>query len=172
MKFNFKLKEIGLAVVLMGLSGFVFADLDSGGSGKAPEFTDPAGTVMSFNYEETGDDQASSGTCATNPSNGNNSAESYVEEPIVEPEPQATSFTEDAPPLLQSRAAPPTGANVRPNSREPLVEAPIALTDNPQEGNDPPTPTTPEPATLLIIGVSLAGFVPLVKRYRRKQTIR
>ncbi|MDR2116446.1 MAG: PEP-CTERM sorting domain-containing protein [Planctomycetaceae bacterium] len=172
MKFYFKLKEIGLAIVLMGLSGIVFADLDSSGS-KAPEFTDPSGASMSFNYEEPGDDQASSGTCATNPSNGNNRNDSYMEEPMNEPEAEFASFTDDAQNRLGEAASPTNRNNMMrgSNLNYPSGDPPSAET-NTTTPEIPANPTTPEPATLLIIGMSLAGFVPLVKRYRRKQTIR
>ncbi|MDR0336908.1 MAG: hypothetical protein LBI18_07445, partial [Planctomycetaceae bacterium] len=59
-----------MAIVLMGLSGFVFADLNRG-SVKVPVVMDDSGKEVSFDYTETGADQASSGTCATNPSEGN-----------------------------------------------------------------------------------------------------
>ncbi|MDR2705140.1 MAG: hypothetical protein LBC02_05110 [Planctomycetaceae bacterium] len=165
MRFYIKLKKVSLMIILIGFSGFVFADLDSSG-GRAPEFTDPSGAAMSFDYTEPGDDQASLGSCAMNPTNGNAANGSIVEDPQMEPEPQPVSFVEDAQPLLRSEMAPRPSPNGTDRNNYPL-------NPNPPEGPDPPNPlnpTTPEPATLFIIGMSIVGFVPLVKRYRRKQT--
>jgi hypothetical protein len=157
-------KVVGLTITLMIFSGFVFADLDNSGS-LAPEFTDPSGATMSFNYEETGTDQASLGSCAMNPTAGNNVSGVMLEEPPVELEPEQASFVDDAQPLLSEMDSRPPYRAIGTN------DGPRLLSD-PPEGSDsnPLNPTTPEPATLLIIGMSAVGFVPLIKRYRRKQT--
>jgi hypothetical protein len=165
MKFYMKLKKVGLAIVLMGLSGFALADFNNSGS-KAPEFTDPSGAAMSFDYSETGSDQASLGSCAMNPTVGNSTNGAIVENPQVEPEPQPVSFVEDAQPLLRSGMTPRSSVGAGTGQNYPLS---TSTTSDPSEGGTV-NPTTPEPATLLIIGMSLVGFVPLVKRYRRKQT--
>jgi hypothetical protein len=156
-----KLKKVSLTIVLIGLSGVVFADWNSSGS-KAPEFTDTAGTAMSFDYTETGDDQASLGTCAMNPTTPNTNGV-LMEEPTVEPESQPVSFVEDAQPLLSRMA--PQSSDIRTNGS--LVSRNVSEDST---STIPLNPTTPEPTTLLIIGMSIVGFVPLVKRYRRKQT--
>ncbi|MDR2755099.1 MAG: PEP-CTERM sorting domain-containing protein [Planctomycetaceae bacterium] len=168
---HLKLKAIGLVIVLVvGLSGFVFADFDSSGS-KSPEYTSPSGDAMTFDLEDTGEDQASSGNCAMNPQNGTGQNGSYLEDQQPTPELESTpvSFTEDAQPILDAKAATPSNPQTR-------GDAPYYTNNMPptsEEGGNPPAnPTTPEPATLLIIGTSLAGFVPLIKRYRRKQIIR
>ncbi|MDR1140748.1 MAG: PEP-CTERM sorting domain-containing protein [Planctomycetaceae bacterium] len=165
MKFYFKLKAISLTVVLMGLSGFVFADLDFSNR-QALEF-DSSGTMVSFAATETGEDQASGDSCTMNPTNGNNVNGSLLESEITEPEsPPPISFTSNAQPLLQGRSASPS-TNPDTNGQR----YPITPDSTIPDGGNPGNPTTPEPATLLILGMSLAGFVPLVKRYRRKQTI-
>ncbi|MDR0705715.1 MAG: PEP-CTERM sorting domain-containing protein [Planctomycetaceae bacterium] len=164
MKSYMKLKMVSLTIVLIGLSGFVFADLDNSGS-KAPDFTDPSGTAIPFDFAEPGDDQASLGTCAMNPTNGNASGE-LMDEPIVEPEPQLVSFVNDAQPLLNEMV--PQSSN--PGTNDSNDSLPLVPNNFP-EGSNPPNPlnpTTPEPTTLLIVGMSVVGFVPLVRRYRRK----
>ncbi|MDR2438396.1 MAG: PEP-CTERM sorting domain-containing protein [Planctomycetaceae bacterium] len=175
MKFYIKWKEIGFAIILMGLSGFVFADLDSGSS--KSDYTSPSGDAISFDLDDSGD-QESLGDCTMNPSNGTNSTEAYLEDPTI-PESELTtdSFTEDASAVLTAAASFSSDADQNQNTGvsndgnggnnpnlSDVVETP--------EDDSPAMPTTPEPATLLIVGVSLAGFVPLVKRYRRKQIIR
>jgi hypothetical protein len=169
MKFYMKLKKVGLAIVLMGLSGFVFADLDNSG-GKMPEFTDPSGTAMSFDYAEPGSDQASLGSCAMNPTTGNGANGAIIEDPQMEPESQPVSFVDDAQPLLRSGMAPRPISNVETDPNYPFYPPANPVNPETPDPSNPLNPTTPEPATLLIIGMSIAGFVPLVKRYRRKQT--
>jgi hypothetical protein len=162
MNIYFRLKEIGLAVALMGLSGFVSADMNIDNS-KILKF-DSSGVLVSFDYAETGDNQASSGTCTQNPTNGNstNIAITEPEAIIAEPEPQV-SFTANVQPLLRSASA-NLLTNANANERQ-YPPRPPQGTEN--DGNST-NPTTPEPATLLILGISLAGFIPLAKRYRRK----
>jgi hypothetical protein len=142
----------------MGLCGVVLADLDNSSS-KMPEFIDPSGVPMFFDYEETGSDQASLGSCAMNPMAGNSVNDAIMENQQVDPEPPLVSFVEDAQPLLRSEMA-PRSSRVRTDPNYPLSPPP--------NFPEPPNPTTPEPATLLIIGMSVVGLVPLVKRYRRR----
>jgi hypothetical protein len=160
----FGLKEIGLVVALMGLSGFVSADMNIDNS-KILKF-DSSGILVSFDYAETGDDQASSETCAQNPTS-NNSMSGAITEPeaiIAKPEPQV-SFTANAQPLLRSASASPL---INANERQyPLRPNGMTPQETENDGNSA-NPTTPEPTTLLILGLSLAGFIPLIKRYRQK----
>ncbi|MDR1270717.1 MAG: PEP-CTERM sorting domain-containing protein [Planctomycetaceae bacterium] len=166
MKFYFKLKAISLTVVLMGLSGFVFADLDFSNR-QALEF-DSSGTMVSFAATETGDDQASGDSCTMNPTNGNNMNGSLLESEQINStpeEPQLTSIVTSAESRLQDRSAGSSTNSDTNGTRYPMTSSNLT---NTSDGGNSENPATPEPATLLILGMSLAGFVPLVKRYRRK----
>jgi hypothetical protein len=164
MKFYMKLKSVGLAIVLMGLSGVVLADLSTGSSGS----TDVGG--MTFDLEDTGEDQSSLGTCATNSQEGGTTTTTTtVDEPPAEAETPPESFVNDG----ATRALASETSDKKSSSQADGSNFSSSSSGNSGDSSNDDSstnPTTPEPATLLIIGMSLVGFVPLVKRYRRKQT--
>jgi len=155
-----KLRLVGLIAIFIGFSNFTFADINITGYGndsiKSPVFeqaNSPSGNMLSFDYDQTGD-QSSLGTCAMNPM-GSNSTEAILEEfPITDPE-TYTPISTRADTLLSSSAESTTPYT--PNDRyTPLPPEPA------------PPSATPEPATLLVLGVGMIGLTPLVRRYRRK----
>ncbi|MDR1962943.1 MAG: PEP-CTERM sorting domain-containing protein [Planctomycetaceae bacterium] len=181
MKFQLRLKEVGLMTILIGLSNVAFADLSTTSQGQSIVFSagssgsssylsgsgnaavNDGGISMTFDVSKAGDDQASLGTCAMNPTSGSSNFESILDEIPMEEAEADTPFTTFAANALAADNTPNSpsnnddGNNYYPPSRlPPIIDPP------------PINPTTPEPATLLIIGLSVAGFAPLVKRYRRK----
>ncbi len=180
MKIRNALSSLCAASVLSLLVSTVFAGIPSareakdlsGGNGSEASLNAAANSVMDFTLSANNTD-ATTGNCATNPTSGANGLAPLPLNAMLNAINTTNLRSEPAREMLvsgvTSSAANNNGGNNsnynnnsnRNNNYNPSTEG------NPPE-REPSQSVTPEPATMLIFGLGLAGLVPLVRSKRRK----
>jgi hypothetical protein len=176
MKLFLTVKMAVLVAFLVGLANFACADLNvtntiGGGNGiTSPSFDSPSGDMITFNVDQNSVAQASQGTCVTNPMSGNNIDAILEELPIFNQLTTEDYVSNDSSTFANDNSSNESGSGQRTGERDitpyPGTLPPTPLGDTPGAGN----PITPEPATLLIVGLGIAGLAPIARRYRRKES--
>jgi hypothetical protein len=161
MKTNFlRLEVVVLVALLMVFSNVAVADIDINRDSilfKTIGDNTPADNPISFEVNQGGDN-SSLGTCAMNPMSGAAmNLETLEEFPLPEFPTYFALSMDDNPRFVGTQPAstniPSEDINRYPPVLRPLETIPA---------------TTPEPATLLLMGIGMVGLAPLVRRYRRK----
>lgn len=172
MKNILRIAIVGLCVLTFGaVAGTdAMADINIAGFGnshiQAPLFEvadSPSGKTLQFNVTQ-GVDQSSLGTCTMNPMSSN-AVDAIIDElPVREPE--VYIAVRDYGYDMSTPTTPPN----TPYNRRPSYPPP----DDPDTPTTPDTPTpptnVPEPATMLIFALGIAGAAPFARRFRGKRS--
>ncbi|MDR1480253.1 MAG: PEP-CTERM sorting domain-containing protein [Planctomycetaceae bacterium] len=138
-------------VVLFGLSGFVLADISSGGI-DVSSLGDYAGE-----YRVNADQPENTNNCTMNSMEGAQSPDTQLEDPnnwaAIAPQP----FVDDV--WDVSNPVPNDGVD---------IPSPHYYPDNYAPQDPGPGQSTPEPATILLVCAGMCGLLPFARRNRSK----